>query len=81
MQLNNTTQQAQVDSLKGLTASNYQRNLHHSFDIIPILDGSVTFRMMIDHHDVMILHLCLCYANNSMSTCIFMTISVHDVMM
>ena len=39
-QLHNTSQQAQVDALRELNASNYQRNLDHIFVSIPIFDGS-----------------------------------------
>ena len=40
MQLNNTTQQAQVDALRKLTTSIYQRNYDYHLPSIPIYDGS-----------------------------------------
>ena len=39
MQLNNMTQQAQIDALQEVTASNYQRNFDRIFANILIFDG------------------------------------------
>ena len=40
MQLNSTTQHTQVDALRELTASMFQRNFIDTFASIPIFDGS-----------------------------------------